>query len=194
MKRYLVFSFALLWFGGNGGSSLVLGLQGVSKPALKGMRVVAFLPFEISEANQLALKNQPLLEDQLTLWIMHGDSARSFVFPGGIRLQLKNSKLADDQILRIPPDSLGKLFSAEAVLFTRIVRLYESEGSNQTTRQIRASKYVRRGVELLVEFRLVEAASGKALWKHKIQRFAADVPEVIMQAGQAAAEAWPLKR
>ncbi len=158
------------------------------------VRVVAFLPFEIASENKFALENRQLLEDDFTLRIMHGDAGRSFVFPGGIRLQFKNSEFEDDQILCIPPDSLGKFFSAEALLYTKVIRLYESEGSNQTTRQIRASKYLRRGVELLVEFRLVEAATGRLLWKHKIRRFGADVPEVVKQVGQTAAAAWPLKK
>lgn len=158
------------------------------------VRVVAFLPFEIASENKLAGENRHLLEDNFTLWIMHSDSGRSFVFPGGIRLQFKDSNAGDKHILKVPPDSLGKLFSAEALLYTKVIRLYESEGSNQTTRQIRASKYVRRGVELLVEFRLVEVASGKLLWKNKIRRFGADVPEAVKQVSQAAAEAWPLKK
>lgn len=116
---------------------------------------------------------------------------RSYLFPERVRASFLGA--ADSSILRLPADSSGKLFSAEALLFSRIIRLYESEGSNPTTRQVGASKFQWRGVELLMEFRLIEAATGKLLWKYRVRRFGEDAEAAGQLVGQAAAEAWPLR-
>jgi hypothetical protein len=192
MKRFASLAFALVLFGGCRGTPfLIANFEEDYRPKVK---TIVLLPFEIRPENQLAKKHRQELEENLTLWIARGDSLHSFVLPAGVRLNFKAAGLSDGQILTLPADSLGKLFLAEALLFTKVIRLYESEGANQTTREIGASKYLRRGVELLVEFRLVEAASGILLWKHEVRRFGADVPEAIQQVGQAAAENWPLKK
>lgn len=192
MKRFYLFAFTLVFFGGCNRTPFLIG--GLETDYKRKVKVAAFLPFQIAPENQLAEKNRQTLEETITLWIMRGDGLHSFVFPSGIRLPFKEARMPDSQILALPPDSLGKLFSAEALLYTKIIRLYESEGPNQATREIRASKYSRRGVELLVEFRLVEAATGKLLWKYRVRRFAGDLQEVIQQVVKAAVEKWPLKQ
>lgn len=191
MNRFALPFFALILFGGCQSTPfLVQNFDGYYKP---GIQTVVLMPFEISPANSLAEKNRLVLEENLTIWIARADSTHSFVYPGGVRLGFQRAGLSDEELLNLSIDSLGKVFNAQAVLYTKIIRLYESEGATQVTRQVRASKYARRGTELLVEFRLVEPSSGKLLWRQRISRLAEDIQAAVAQAGQAAADAWPLK-
>ncbi len=189
MKRRFFVIFFLLG-GCSGTPFLVQNFQSYYKPKIQ---TVVLMPFDISAENPLAEKNRQLLEESLTFQIARRDTTHAFVFPGGVRLGFQKSGQPDSELLVLPTDTLGKAFSAQAVLYTRIIRLYESEGVTQVTREVRASKYVRRGTELLVEFRLVEAASGKLLWRKRLGRLAEDVESVIAEVGRAAAWAWPLK-
>jgi hypothetical protein len=189
MKRRVFFVLAFFW-GCRGAPFLIQNFEGYYKPKIQ---TVVLMPFDISFANSPAERNRQMLEENLTLWIARGDTGRAFVFPGGVRLGFQKSGLSDSVLLGLAADTLGKAFSAQAILYTKIVRLYESEGANQTTRQIRASKYARRGTELVVEFRLLEAVSGKLLWKERVGRWAEDAVAAVAQAGRAASERWPLK-
>jgi hypothetical protein len=181
----------LLLLGGcSSAPFLVQDFQGRYKPKIQ---TVVLMPFEIFPENPLAEKNRQLLEESLTFRIARRDSAHAFVFPGGVRLGFQKSGRTDSALLALPPDTLGKIFAAQAVLYIRIIRLFESEGATQVTRHVRASRYARRGTELLVEFRLVDAASGKLFWRQRIGRLAEDVEAAVAQLGRAAAEAWPLQ-
>lgn len=187
-RRFLIILFLL---GGCSGTPfLVQNFQSYYKPKIQA---VVLMPFEISPSNPLAEKNRPLLEEGLTLRIARGDSIHAFVFPGGVRLRFQKSDRPDSGLLRLSSDTLGKAFSAQAVLYTKVIRLYESEGATQVTREVRVSKYTRRGTEFLVEFRLVDSATGRLFWRQRIGRLAEDVGAVVAQVGQAVAEAWPLK-
>ncbi len=189
MKR----GFLIVLFLLGGCSSTPFLVQNFDRYYKSGIQTLVLMPFEISSGNTLAEKNRQVLEENLTLWIARSDTIHSFVFPGGVRLGFQKSGRSDEELLNQPIDSLGKVFNAQAVLYTKVIRLYESEGATQVTHQVRASKYARRGTELLVELRLVETSSGKLLWRRRISRLAEDVGTAIAEVGKAAAEAWPLK-
>ena len=154
------------------------------------LKTIAILPFSLPPQNSLAEKYGPSLEEWLSGAIAQRDSLRIFIFPKVLRTRLGGR--TDSAILIMPAGELGKRTSTEGLLYTRIVRLYEAAGSNPTSREIGAARLQRRGVELFVEFQLVEAASGKVLWKYRVRRFGGDVEAAGHWVGRAAAEAWPL--
>ncbi len=190
MKRWLPFFslFVLLW-GCSGTPFLVGNFEKEYRPKVK---TVALLPFEFSTGNALAEEHDQFLEETITRSIAGGDSLHTYVFPSRARMRLQLSNLEGRSFLKVPASQLGELFSAEVLLFSKVIRLYRSEGSNPTTREIGAAKFQRRGAELLAEFRLVETATGKLLWRYRVRRFGEDVETVSQRVGQAAAEAWPL--
>ncbi|MGH8005370.1 MAG: hypothetical protein ACRECJ_11675 [Limisphaerales bacterium] len=149
------------------------------------------MPFSFPAGNRLAENHRARLEEKIAGAIVQIDSSHSYLLPYGVRARLWGT--ADSAIVRLPADSAGKLFSAEALLFSDVIRLHQSEGSNPTSREIGAAKFQRRGVELLVEFRLVEAASGKLLWRCRVRRFGEDTEGAIERIGIEAAKRWPLK-
>ena len=188
MRQWLpFFSLFILSGGCRGTPFLVANFEKEYRPKLK---TVVFMPFSIPKSNNLAENHRQKLEEVITRSIVERDSMRAFIFPAGLRLRFESR--SDSSILQIPGDSLTKLFSSDALLFTNVIRLYESAGSNPTTREIGASKFQRRGVELLAEFRLVETVTGKLLWRYRVWRFGEDVETVSQRVGRAVAEAWPL--
>jgi len=186
-RRHYSFLLSVLLWGCSRTPFLIADFDSNYKPKLK---TVALMPFSLPVRNQLAENHRSGLEEKITGAIVESDSSHSYLFPYTVRLRLWGA--ADSAILRIPADSAGKLFSAQVLLYSEVIRLYQSEGSNPTTREVGASKFQRRGVELLVEFRLVETASGKLLWRYRVRRFGEDVETASQRVGQAAAGALPL--
>lgn len=188
MRRRLLGFLLLILLGGCGGTPfLIADFELNYKPKLK---TVALMPFLLPSGNRLAENHRAGLEERIMTAMVQSDSLHSHLFPYGVRARLWGA--ADSAILHIPADSAGKLFLAGALLYSEVVRLYESEGANPTTREIGAAKFQRRGVELMMEFRLVEAATGRPLWRYRVRRFGEDVEMVSQRVGQAAAAAWPL--
>lgn len=191
MRRFT--SGAILLFvlsGCSRTSFLISDFESDHRPKIK---TVAFLPFELPPGNVFAEEHRPLLEETVARSIAAGDPRHAYVFPSRARMRLKLSNLEGRSFLKIPTDRLGELFSAEALLFSDVIRLHQSAADNPTTRQIGAAKFQRRGVELMMEFRLVEAATGKLLWRYRVRRFGEDVKAASQLVGQAAAEAWPFR-
>ncbi len=188
MKRFFVgVSMGAFSWGCGGAPFLIADFEAHYKPKLK---TVAVMPFSLPAGNRLAQNQRPALEEKITDAIVRSDSLHSYLFPYGVRAGLRGA--ADSAIAHLPTDSAGRIFSAEALLYSSVIRLYQSEGSNPTTREIGAAKFQRRGIELLMEFRLVEAASGQQLWKYRVRRFGEDIEAVGRRVGEAAAEGWPL--
>lgn len=175
----------LLW-GCGSTPFLIANFDSDHRPKLK---TVAIMPFSQPLQNSLAEKYGLSLEGLVCEALIRADSAGTFVAPLSVRRRLAGA--ADSLILKMPAESLGNRVSAEGLLYTRVVRLYEAAGSNPTSREIGAGRFQRRGVELLLEFRLVEASSGKLLWKYRVLRVGEDVPTAGQRVGQAVAEAWP---
>ncbi|MCI0404927.1 MAG: hypothetical protein L0Z48_00850 [candidate division Zixibacteria bacterium] len=176
-----------VFFWGCGSAPFLIGdFESGYKPKLN---TVAIMPFSVPVGNRGAEENRPLLEETISGALVQGDSVRSYLFPS--RLRARFGGMADAGILRLPADRAGKLLLAEALLYSEVIRLYQSAGDNPTTRGIGAAKFQRRGCELLMEFRLVEAASGKLLWKYRVRRFGKDAETASRLVAQAAAEAWP---
>ncbi len=154
------------------------------------LKTVAMLPLWLPPQNSLAEKYGLGLERLVGEAVSRADSAGTFVFPNSIRRRFAGA--ADSSILEMPTEELGKRILVEGLLYARVVRLYETAGSNPTSREIGAARFQRRGVELLFEFRLVEASTGKLLWKYRIRRFGEDVLAAGRQVGKVLTEAWPL--
>jgi len=189
MRRFRLSLFVPFFLWGCGGPPfLIAGFERDYKPKIK---TIAVLPFSISAEGRLAEQQRMTLEEGVAMTIGQRDSLHAFVFPEGVRARFLGA--TDSLIFGMPAESLGVLFSAEALLFTKVIRLFESAGSNPTTRQVGASKFQRRGIELLVEFRWVEAATGKLLWRYRVRRFGKNVRAAARWVGQAAAQAWPLR-
>ncbi len=189
MKRRQVSFLSIILFWGCGGTPfLIADFESNYKPKLK---TVTVMPFLLPGENQLAENQRAWLEEKITSAIIRRDSLRSYLFPYGVRARLHG--VSDSAILRLAADSAGKLFSAQAVLYGEVIRIHQLEGSNPTSREIGAAKYQRRGVELLMEFRLVEAEAGKLLWCYRVRRFGEDVEAAGQRVGGAVATAWPLK-
>lgn len=191
MKRFLsgIAFWAFLWGCGRT-PFLISDFDSDYRPKVK---TVALLPFELPPGNVLAEEHRPLLEETVTRSIAGGDFRHAYVSPSRARMRLKLSNLEGSSLSGISANRLGELFSAEVLLFSDVIRLHQSAGDNPTTREIGAAKFQRRGVELMMEFRLVEAATGKLLWKYRVRRFGEDVEAAGRLVGQAAAEAWPFR-
>ncbi|MCI0331227.1 MAG: hypothetical protein L0196_09860 [candidate division Zixibacteria bacterium] len=189
MRRFRLGLFGAFFLWGCGGPPfLIAGFERDYKPKIK---TIAVLPFSISAEDRLVEQQRMTWEEGVARAISQSDSSHSFVFPERVRARFLGA--TDSSIFGMPAESLGVLFSAEALLFTKVIRLFESEGSNPTSRQVGASKFQRRGIELLMEFRLVEAATEKLLWKYRVRRFGDNVQTAARLVGQAAAGAWPLR-
>ncbi len=186
--HHLSFSlFALL--GGCGGTPFLIGNFDSNYKAK--LKTVAVMPFLLPGENRLAENQRPTLEEKITGAIVRSDSLHSYLFPYGVRSRFFGT--TDSAVLRLPADSAGKFLLAEALLYSEVIRLYQSTGDNPTTRQIGGAKFQRRGCELLMEFRLVDAASSSVLWKYRVRRFGVDVEMGAQLIGQAAATVWPLR-
>jgi hypothetical protein len=190
MKRASCFYFFTLgFFWGCGGTPFLIGdFESDFKPKVK---TIAVMPFSVPAGNRGAFENRPLLEETITGVLIQVDSARSYLPP--FRLRARFEGMTDSAALLLPADRAGKLLSAEALLYSEAIRFHPAEGDNPTSRQIGGGKYQRRGVELLMEFRLVEAASGQLLWKYRVRRFGKDAEETVQRVARAAAMAWPLR-
>ncbi len=191
MRRFT--SGAILLFALSGCSRTSFLISDFDSDYRPKVKTVALLSFELSPENVLAEEHRPFLEETITRLIAAGDSRHAYVFPSRARMRLQLSNLEGRSFLKIPADRLGELFSAEALLFSEVIRLHQLEGSNPTTREIGASKFQRRGVELMMEFRLVEAATSRLLWRYRVRRFGEDVETVSQRVGQATAEIWPFR-
>lgn len=167
---------------------LVADFDSRCKPKLKR---VAILPFSLPNENVLAQKHRGLLEETVAATLAGADSLHSYVLPAEIRKMLGLG--TDTLIGQTSPDRLGRLLSSEALVFTRVIRMNEAEGPNLTAREIGAGKFLERGVELLVEFRLVEAATGNLWWHYRVRRIGEDEKEAAKLVSRAVAEAWPLR-
>ncbi len=189
MKRrpFGLLLFVLFW--GCGGTPFLIGNFDSNYKAK--LKTVAVMPFLLPGENRLAENQRPALEEKITGAIVRSDSLHSYLFPYGVRARFFGT--TDSAVLRLPTDSAGKLLLAEALLYSEVIRLHRSAGDNPTTRQIGGAKFQRRGCELLMEFRLVEAASGVVLWKYRVRRFGQDVETGIQVVGRAAAAVWPLR-
>lgn len=179
---------SILFWGCAGTPFLISGFERDYGPKLK---TIAILPFSLPSQNSLAERYGLKLEALIADAIVQRDSTRQHVLPKEIRIRFGGA--ADSAILKMPAEELGKHTSADGLLYARVIRLYESTGSNPTSREIGAARFQRRGVELLVELRLMETASGKLLWKYRVRRFGEDIESAARRVGQAAAEVWPLR-
>lgn len=190
MKRAIYLYFFTLGFSwGCGGTPFLIGdFESNYKPKVK---TIAVMPFSIPAGNLGALENRPLLEEIITGVLIQGDSVRSYLSP--FRLRARFEGMTDSAALLLPADSAGKLLSAEALLYSEAIRFHPAEGDNPTSRRIGGGKYQRRGVELLMEFRLVEAARSQLLWKYRVRRFGKDAEEAARMTAQALSRAWPLR-
>ncbi|HXF48893.1 MAG TPA: hypothetical protein VNL73_05650 [Verrucomicrobiae bacterium] len=192
MKRasYLYFCFFTLGiFWGCGGTPFLIGdFESNYKSKVK---TIAVMPFSVPAGNRGAFENRALLEETITGVLIPVDSARSYLSP--FRLRARFEGMADSAILRLSKDRAGKLLSAEVLLYSEAVRFHPAEGDNPTSRRIGGGKYQRRGVELLMEFRLVEAASSQLLWKYRVRRFGKDAEEAARMTAQALSRVWPLR-
>jgi hypothetical protein len=188
MKRRLFGSLSFILFWGCGGTPfLIVDFESNYKPKLK---TVAVMPFLLPSGNQLAENQRPVLEEKITDAIVRSDSLHSYLFPYSVRVRLWG--MADSAIAHLPADRAGRILSAEALLYCEAIRLHQSEGSNPTSSEVGAAKYQRRGVELLVGFQLVEAVSGKLLWRYRVRRFGNDEEKAMEHVGEEAAKRWPL--
>jgi len=96
------------------------------------VKTVALLSFELPLGNVFAEAHCPFLEETITRSIAAGDSRHAYVFPSRARMRLQLSNLEGRSFLKIPADRLGELFSAEALLFSEVIRLHQSIGRVQS--------------------------------------------------------------
>ncbi|HLG93914.1 MAG TPA: hypothetical protein VI546_03665, partial [candidate division Zixibacteria bacterium] len=110
----------MVFFWGCAGTPfLISGFDSNYKPKLK---TAAFMPFSTPLGNRGAEENCSLLEEKIAGALVQSDSVRLYLMPSRVRARLGG--MADSAILHLPVDSVGRLFSAEALLYCGVIRLH----------------------------------------------------------------------